>query len=438
MKTFRHKPPRVSEVRAGSPAAAAGIQTDDFLLSVNGRAPSDVLEYMQLADAAGCTLEISRGAEKRRISIGKQMGEPLGLVFESAVFQGAKTCRNRCRFCFVEQLPPGLRPGLYCKDDDYRLSFLFGNFITLTNLGSSEVRRITEERLSPLYVSLHSAEPSLRREIFGNRKAASSLKLLVEMLEAGLEIHLQIVVCPGLNDGAALRRTLELVGERYGAAASVGLVPVGFTRLGPADMRRVGKAEARQTIALVSEFQMRWLKTLHRRMVFASDEFYLLAEVEFPAEQDYEGYPQLQNGIGLARKFIDEVKAASCGCRLADTDTLAVTGRAGAAILERALREAGMEQLQAVSCLLPVPNRLFGPEVTVTGLVPGRDILSSYAELGSEAARLLIPACMLREDQFIDSTTLEELRQALDIPVEIVEMDGRAFLAALAGREVAA
>jgi NifB/MoaA-like Fe-S oxidoreductase len=203
-------------------------------------------------------------------------------------------------------------------------------------------------------------------------------------------------------------------------------------------MRRVGKAEARQTIALVSEFQMRWLKTLNRRMVFASDEFYLLAEVEFPAEQDYEGYPQLQNGIGLARKFIDEVKAASCGCRLANTDTLAVTGRAGAAILERALREAGMEQLQAVSCLLPVPNRLFGPEVTVTGLVPGRDILSSYAELGSEAARLLIPACMLREDQFIDGTTLEELRQALDIPVEIVEMDGRAFLAALAGWEVAA
>lgn len=438
MRYLSYEPPRVSEVRPGSPSATAGIQAGEYLLSVNGRTPADVLEYLEQADAADVVLEMRRGAEKQRVALSKRPGEPLGLVFESAVFKGTMICGNRCGFCFVDQLPPNLRPGLYLKDDDYRLSFLFGNFISLTNLGSSDMRRILDSHLSPLYVSLQAAEPSLRKEIFHNRRAASSLKFLGEMLDAGLEVHLQVVVCPGLNDGPALLRTLELVGDRYSAAASLGLVPVGFTHLGPAHIRRVGRREAEDILALAAEYQERWLATLGRRMVYASDEFYLIAGKDFPAEEEYEGYPQLQNGVGLARKFIAEVEAAGRASRLESRgDVLAVTGMAGAVVLQRALHAAGLEDRQALSCLLPVPNRLFGREVTVTGLVAGRDIIAAYRASGEEARRLVVPACMLREDQFIDGTTLEELRRAVGLEVEVVQIDGRAFISAVAGREVA-
>ncbi len=439
MRDSGYEPPRVIEVRTGSPAAAAGIQTGEYLLAVNGLSPSDVLEYLEAADAAEVLLDLRRGEERYRAALSKRPGEPLGLVFDSAVFKGTMLCHNHCDFCFVEQLPAGMRPGLYLKDDDYRLSFLYGNFISLTNLNVADRRRILREHLSPLYISLQSADSSLRKKIFGHRRAGSSLRFLGQMLQAGLELHLQVVVCPGLNDGPALRKTLELVSDRYSAAASLGLVPVGFTHLGPQAMRRVGEAEAREVLALVSEFQELWLAALGRRLVYASDEFYLLAGEDFPPEEEYEGYPQLQNGIGLARKFITEVEAARGDSRLAVCEgTLAVTGLAGAKILEQALRAAGLEESQVCSCLLPVPNRLFGREVTVTGLVSGRDIMDVYRAAGGGGRRLLVPACMLRDERFIDDMPLAELHETLGVEVEVVEMEGHAFLTALLPGEVAA
>ncbi len=438
MKKHRYLPPVISEVRAGSPADHAGIHTGDALLTVNGRRLPDVIAYMEEADAEALALQLERDGRRFRVDIHKQPGDPLGISFASAVFDRTRFCSNHCDFCFVEQLPPGLRPGLYEKDDDYRLSFLQGNFISLTNLGASDRRRILSSRLSPLYVSLQSAEPELRARIFGNRRAASSLKFLEELLDAGLEIHLQVVVCPGINDGPALRRTLELVERRFRAAASLGLVPAGFTRCGPSDMRRVGACEAREVLGIVREFQELWRGRLGRRLVYASDEFYLAGGEDFPPGDDYEGYPQLANGIGLARKLIDEVENAAASCPPDCTSRLAVTGQAGAEILSRALRVAGLEEEAARACLLPVPNRLFGPEITVTGLVVGEDIVFAYRESETTARRLLVPTCMLRDGVFLDDMRVEDLARTLGVEVAVVDPDGVSLLEALAGREVAA
>ncbi len=439
MRRRHFAPPLITEVRQGSPAEAAGIIPGDRLLSINRRTPADVLEYMQESDASELVLELQRGGEKLRCDLNKRAGEPAGLTFDRAVFDGTRFCRNDCGFCFVKQLPPGLRPGLYEKDDDYRLSFLHGNFISLTNLGPADRRRILTSRLSPLYVSLQAADPALRSRIFGNRRAASSLKYLEQMLDAGLEVHLQVVVCPGLNDGPALRRTLELVEERFSSTASLGLVPVGFTRFGPAAMRRVTREGARAVLELVREFQARWRERLGRRLVYASDEFYLAAGEDFPPADDYDEYPQLQNGIGLARKLIEEVtSAAAAHGRTEPCESLAVTGVAGAPVLQLALRAAGLTQEQARACLLPVPNRLFGPEVTVTGLVSGQDIVAAYRDTDAAGRRLLIPSSMLREDRFLDDMRVDELREALGTEMDIVEIDGGALLEALTSREVAA
>ncbi len=408
------------------------------MLSVGGSEPRDILEYLEMTDGEEILLEMSRAGERRNVRICKREGETLGLVLGSAVFRGTMLCRNHCRFCFVDQLPSGLRESLYEKDDDYRLSFLEGSFITLTNLGRSDRSRILERRPSPLYVSLQAAEPALRREIFGNRRAAGSLKFLAQMLEAGLEIHLQVVVCPGINDGPALRRTLELVGERYSAAASLGLVPVGFTRWGPDDMRRVGRREAQDILDLAHDFSERLHASEGRRLVFASDELYLLAGEGFPPEDAYEGYPQLANGIGLARKLIEEARRAARRIRpAARPGTAAVTGMAGAVVLEQALVAAGLDEATARSSLMPVTNGLFGAEVTVSGLLAGADIASACLAETRPIRRLLVPVCMLRGDAFIDDMSLDELREATGAEVLVLPVDGASLLAGLAAEETA-
>src|SRR5262245_36810995 len=281
--------PHVVAVAPGSPAARAGVQEGDLLAAINGRQPRDVLEYQQLVDDDEVALAIDRGGLEVEVEVDKRPGEPLGVEVHSAVFDEVTTCDNHCEFCFIYQLPPDLRKSLYLKDDDYRLSFLYGNFTTLTRFTELDLERVIDERLSPLNVSIHATDPDVRSQLLRNRRGASSLRWLRALLDAGVEVHGQIVVCPGINDGAVLDDTLCGVLDRFPDLQSLCVVPLGISRFNrEARMRAHTPAEAAGVIATVHDWQDVFLRVLGRRLVHAADEYYLLADQPFPPAESYE------------------------------------------------------------------------------------------------------------------------------------------------------
>ncbi len=438
------RPARVAEVREDSPCRGL-VKEGDLLLSVNGERPRDVIDYMHLGYPSRVRLRLRRGDRELRVTLRKEEGLPLGLVFEEPVFDGVITCRSRCLFCFVDQMPPGMRPSLYLKDDDYRLSFLQGNFVTLNNLGRAELRRILDLRLSPLYVSLHTTDPHLRTRLMG-KNGNRGLEALRVLLRAGLEVHLQVVCCPGLNDGEALTRTFRDV-LREGAAASLGVVPVGLTRLGAErtpGIRPHDAETASRVLDTVEEFQGRALELLGRRLFHASDEFYLLAGRDFPGDEEYEGYPQLENGVGMARKFLEEAarlaqgKGGGAEVRTPQSPMCVglvarkgapgvITGEAGKAVLERALSRAGVSGVD----VLAVENRLFGGTVTVTSLLGGSDLEMALREEAPSCRELVIPETLLREGRFLDDLTPEDIRLRTGYCLRPLPVRGDAFISFL-------
>ena len=424
----RWRPPRVVEIREGSPCLGY-LERGDELLAINGVRPRDIIDCLAAAELEDPEFLLRRGDRETRLRVAKAAGMPLGLVFDEAVFDGVMTCVNRCIFCFVDRMPPGLRPSLYLKDDDYRLSFYYGNFITLNNLAPREVRRILELRLSPLYVSLHATDPGLRwRMMRGNAKRG--LEVLQVLLEAGIEVHLQVVCCPGVNDGPQLERTLEDVLHRY-PAASLGVVPVGLTRYRPRHAPQLSlhdASSAERVLETVERFQELGMEMHGKRLFHAADEFYLLAGRDFPPAGDYEGFPQLENGVGMVRKFLEEasrcarVAAAGPPCGV-------VTGAAGKAVIERALRGKGLSGVEVVEAA----NGLFGREVTVTALLGGGDVVEALRSQAPLSRRLLIPDTLLREGRFLDDMTLEEAEERSGYSLLPVEVRGDSFLEALLG-----
>lgn len=422
------RPPLVVEVREESPCREA-VRKGDRLLKMNGMKPRDVLDCLRWGDEAEVRMELLRDGEVVSVAVRKEEGMPLGLVFDEPVFDGVMTCRNRCRFCFVDQMPPGLRSSLYMKDDDYRLSFYYGNFITLNNLSREEVKRIEELRLSPLYVSLHTTDPALRSYMMGG-EGRKGLEILRRFLMRGLEIHLQVVCCPGINDGDALRQTFQQVLARY-PAASLGVVPVGVTRL--ADPRSPflqphDRESASRVLEIVEDFQGRALEMFGRRLFHASDEFYLLAEREFPPADDYEGYPQLENGVGMSRKFLEEIR--ECGGRGESSPVRGrgiLTGIAGEAVIRRVFpaSDTGPEVVAAV-------NGIFGESVTVTSLLGGRDVLRALHERAPSCRELLIPETLLREGRFLDDITVQEVERRAGYRLLPIPVNGAALLSGLA------
>ncbi|MHB8781564.1 MAG: DUF512 domain-containing protein [Candidatus Geothermincolia bacterium] len=423
----RREPPVVSSVRPDSPAAQAGVLRGDALLRLNGERLADAIDYMELSLEERCSLRLRRGNRRFRARVDKRYGEPLGLGFDSAVFDGVRRCANNCSFCFVNNLPPGLRPGLYVRDDDYRLSFLAGNFISLTNVGPADVDRIIGSHLSPLYVSLHATQPELRERIFGNPRAAAALDTLRLLLEAGIEVHLQVVVAPGLNDGASLARTLADVAADYPAAASTGVVPVGYTRFAPARLPRVGPAQAGAILDQVADASALFKAAHGRSMFFASDELYLKAGRDLPEAAAYEDYPQLHNGIGMARRFLEETRCAYGSHAL--EGTLVATGTLAGPVLREAAAAAGLGDIM----VLEVPNRLLGEEVTVAGLMSGADISYALKESGAAPERVLLPESTVSEGRFLDGWQLAELADEAGVMIETIETDGGLFAAAARG-----
>ncbi|MBW3615103.1 MAG: DUF512 domain-containing protein, partial [Actinobacteria bacterium] len=296
--------PRVVAVEPASPAARAGVVPGDDVVAMNGQVPRDVIEYRLLADEADVELVVSRGGLELTLAVEKDEGQLLGIEVSSAVFDRVQTCDNHCEFCFIYQLPPGLRKSLYLKDDDYRLSFLYGNFTTLTRFTEADLERVVTEGLSPLFVSIHCTDPERRAAMLRNRRGATSLRWLRLLLEHGVEVHGQIVVCPGINDGAILEDTLAGVLDEYPGLATVCVVPLGVSRYsGEATMRATTSEESCAVLDTVSRWQDVFLRALGRRMVFAADEYFLLADRPFPPADAYEGFPQHENGVGIARTF---------------------------------------------------------------------------------------------------------------------------------------
>jgi putative radical SAM enzyme (TIGR03279 family) len=300
--------PTILEVVPGSPAAAAGLAVGDEVLAVNGIRPSDVIEYQQLIDEADPEVTVRRAGLEWDAVVAKATGAPLGLRLNASIFDRVQTCDNHCEFCFIYQLPPGMRKSLYLKDDDYRLSFLYGNFTTLTRFTELDLARVVEERLGPLYVSIHATDPDVRARMLRNPRGATSLRWLRALLDHGVTVHGQVVLCPGVNDGDVLERTMAEVLVRYPGLASVGIVPLGVSRYNTEPgLRPHTAAEAASDLDLIHGWQEVALHRLGRRMFFASDEMYLAAGRRVPAVDAYEDFPQHENGIGMIRTFYEEV-----------------------------------------------------------------------------------------------------------------------------------
>ncbi len=300
--------PQVIAVDPQSPAGLAGVLVGDALESINGEQPRDVIRYQLLVDEPSIVLEVGRGGLSRTIEIAKGEGQPLGIEVHAAVFDQVRTCDNHCSFCFIYQLPKGMRRSLYLKDDDYRLSFLYGNFTTLTRFTEADLERVVTEGLSPLYVSIHATDRDKRAEMLRNRRGATSLRWLRALLDHGVEVHGQVVVCPGVNDGAVLADTLAGVLDDYPELASLAVVPLGVSdHSDEPEMRPHTRAEAEAVVDLVAEWQGVYLSTLGRRLVYAADEYFLLSDRPFPEAETYGDFAMHEDGIGMARAFEREL-----------------------------------------------------------------------------------------------------------------------------------
>ena len=450
--------PVVLAVQADSKAHLAGVLPGDEIRSINGVAPTDVIQYQMLVEEPDVSLVIDRSGLELEIEVSKLAGEPLGIEVASAIFDQVRTCDNHCEFCFIYQLPPGLRQTLYMKDDDYRLSFLYGNFTTLTRFTEADLERVITEHLSPLFVSIHATHPRLRTELLRNRRGGTSLRWLSALLEAGIEVHGQLVICPGINDGDFLAETLLGILSDYPDLADVAAVPLGVSRYShEGRMRPHTQAEAARVVEIIAEMQQLFLETLGRPMVYASDEYYLVAGADLPAYESYGDFSQHENGIGITRSFerafqgeAEQVRGVKQGffawvegapkegyraVRSTVGSNIGLPRRRGQRKVALITSTYGAQVLPSiVSPAFPqvgyveVENRFFGGNVGVAGLMVGEDIAAAL-EAAPEYDLFLLPDVCLSEDRFLDGATLE----SLPFPIEVVPTDGASLRAALAG-----
>ena len=426
----------ILSVDSGSPAEKAGIRPGDLLLSINGHEILDVLDYRYHSENRLLTLQCTRNGEEHYYMLKKPDSEPLGLNFETYLMDRPRSCVNHCLFCFIDQLPPGMRESLYFKDDDSRLSFLQGNYITLTNLSEREIQRIMALRISPVNVSVHTTNPALRCRLLNNPRAGACYKIMQRFAAAGISMLCQIVLCPGYNDGAELRRSMEDLAALHPAVQSVSIVPVGLTRFrdGLPALTAVDAELAGEVIRQVTAFGDGCKRRLGTRLFYCGDEFYVRAGLPVPAWEDYEGFPQFENGVGMLRSLEDEFTDA-----LRNRGTISVpptrfsvaTGKAAAGLLQKLLQMSEELCYNIHGQVYAIENRFFGSSVNVAGLLTGQDLI---AQLRGKAlgSRLLITANMLRHggDMFLDNLTPEEVSRELGVPVIPVPNDGEALLGA--------
>ena len=419
----------ISKVKKNSAAAEAGIQNGEYLCAVNGTELHDILDvsFAAATDQVQLTLEDRQG-KTRTLTLTKDPDEDLGLEFESAVFDGVRCCQNHCLFCFVDQMIPGMRKQLYVRDDDFRLSFLYGNFITLTNMDEADFAYILRRHLSPLYVSVHTTNPVLRCSMMRNKTADQLLPRLHALLDAGIEVHAQVVCCPGYNDGQELVRTYRDLRALAPALATMAVVPVGLTknRSQLTDMRTFTQKEAVALVEMVTAWQKECRAALGKSFIYLGDEFYLLAGLPLPPEEWYDGFPQLENGIGLSRNFLCDWERAQREVKPDHVpDYLIPVGESAAKVLQPLLTAFNSKH-GTKHQLLAVPNKFFGPLVNVTGLLTGGDLLATLPAQGP----VLLPAVVLNQDQlFLDDMSLETFKTQLGRPVKLIRSGSELYQA---------
>ena len=424
----------ITSIDPHSPAEKAGITAGEQLLEINGHKIVDVLDYRFYGYDPETVLRLGRDGHVRTVTIRKAEGQDLGLNFPTYLMDEMHRCANHCLFCFVDQMPPNMRPSLYIKDDDERLSFLLGNYTTLTNLSEREAQRIIDLHISPINVSVHATDPQLHCTLLGNKDAERSLEYIKAFCKAGIVMNGQIVVCPGWNDGDALRRTLrDLTDWQF---SSCSLVPVGITkyRKGLARLRPVNRDCAREIIAIAEEFGQENLRRFGTRRFFCADELFLRAGLPLPEEEYYEGYRQLENGVGMLRSLEQEFLSAM---KMEESDAVSrpftiATGVAAAPFMRELMAKAKAYFPRLDAEVIAVENDFFGHTIDVTGLLTGQDIA---AQLQGRVAgrRVLLTVHMLRhgETVFLDDYTVERLSHELGSPVRIVDADGGDLLDAI-------
>ncbi|MCQ2512047.1 MAG: DUF512 domain-containing protein [Lachnospiraceae bacterium] len=422
------------------------IEKGDYLLTVNGETVRDIFDYQFYATDEFVTIEIEKAnGDIEEFEIEKDYGDDLGLVFESSLMDDYKSCTNKCIFCFIDQMPKGMRDTLYFKDDDSRLSFLQGNYITLTNMKEEDIERIIHFHMEPINISIHTTNKELRCKMLNNRFAGDSLRFLDRFNEAGIVMNGQIVLCKGINDGTELEKTLEDLSKYAENMESVSIVPVGLTkyREGLYPIEPFTKNDAENVINLVEKFQKKLYNNTSRHFVHASDEFYLLAERELPEDERYDGYPQLENGVGMLRllevEFHEALSSVDSEC-LPKRKVSIATGKLAYPYVDTLIQDLKKlyvpESADFEYNCYEIKNTFFGENITVSGLICGCDILSQLQgkELGEE---LLLPINMFRagEECFLDDVTVKELEEKLQVKVTVVPRDGADLLNALLGIE---
>ena len=413
----------ITYVEPASPAARAGIRAGDALLAINGEPVKDLIDYEKLTAERVLHVDVCRDGQTQSHRIRKDEYEPLGLSFETSLMSRMQTCKNHCMFCFIDQMPRGVRSSLQVKDDDWRMSFIMGNYVTLTNVDDDEFDRILKRKVSPLYISVHAMDPDVRIRIMKNPTAGRIRERLEALKAAGIRFHAQIVLCPGINDGDVLIRTLDALYALSPATASVAIVPVGVTKFRERleHLDTFDAEGSRHVIETVEAYQQKCLDTLGTRLAFLSDEFYLNAGLPIPPEEYYEDYGQIENGVGMLRLFAEEFMGA-----LSDRDPLprerrvSMAGGTAASVFFNELFPM-LNGYNIRWTLYPIPNRYFGGNVHVGGLVTGSDLVTELKDKPLEEV-LILPNNMLRarEDVFLDGMTVSEVEAALHVRIVTV------------------
>lgn len=428
---------KIDSVDSGSICDKYGIKAGDLLVSINGNEIIDVLDYQFHAMESKVLLTYERNGIQQSVNIKKQPYDELGLNFCTYLMDEQKKCKNKCVFCFIDQLPKGMRDSLYFKDDDSRLSFLFGNYITLTNISDHEIDRIIKMHISPINISVHTTNPELRNKMMKNRFAGDSLKVLYKLALAGTKINCQLVLCPGWNDGDELSRSLEDLTQLFPSVQSIAAVPVGITkyREGLEKLEPYDKIGALNTIKIIDEYGEKCKEKFGTRLVYAADEFYLKAEQAMPSEEYYEEYAQLDNGVGMCTLLRSEFTEAvsSEETQLCEKRRVSIATGAAAYPLLNDLVDIAKKKCHNLECkVYKIENNFFGKLITVAGLITGQDLIEQLSgkNLGDT---LLLPSCMFRSqgDIMLDNMSVEDIEKALNVKVRITQNDGYDLLSAL-------
>ncbi len=429
----------ITHVQPLSIASKLGLKAGDAIVSIAGETVVDQIDYQALTASSDFPMEVRRADGSRLVlRVRKEDWEPLGITLDQTIVSKPRPCANHCIFCFIDQMPPGMRDTLYVKDDDWRLSLMMGNYITMTNITEAEFDRILRRRVSPLYISVHTTNPALRCRMLRNKNAGLLMERLHRLADAGLRFHCQVVLCPGWNDGEELQRTVRDLAALYPAAQSVALVPVGLTRFreGLDVIEPYNQESAARLVKEAENLQARFLQTLGSRFVFPSDEFYCLSHLPLPEDECYEDYPQLENGVGMLRMFETDLGFAAEDEPVPETPPRRLVIACGTSVAP--IMQGWCDRFAprgTVVRVKPIINRFFGESVTVSGLITGGDLVEQLQ--GEQCDEILIVRDMIRNegDLFLDDMTVSAVRAALPAPLRVVRNTGEGFWRAISGLE---